>query len=241
MRNSVETESSSPEKRGFSLFSIDEHRLSLGLLALTLLAGAGYGIWLVLSPFLPNSIAAEVTESRNQIADTHYRNKDWTSAISVYNEMLEDDPDNGFVLLKTSTAWANRLAVKWDEITKLREANPDAEFSEEFLADELRIFEQTTKSWTKLTDSARYRRQAFERIASLHSLRSQRMNDPDELDKAIAVLQEMFENDCTTLRGIKDTQSLRPLRSYKRFSNLVLEEQRLERKLEEQRVSNLLN
>lgn len=236
MKNSAETESNSGRsdsekqdsgKSGFSLFSIDEHRLSVGLLAMVLLAGTGYGLWMVVSPFLPAVISAQVAESRNQIGDKHRNDGEWNDAISVYNEMLEDDPDNGLVILKVAASWDNQLTELWDELEKIKETNPEVEISEQSLAEESRLFEQSTKFWTQLLDNARYRTRSYIRLACLHSLRSRQLDAPQEKDKAIAVLEEMLENGCVTRQGVQKIEALIPVRDHKRFSNVVLEEKRM--------------
>jgi len=194
---------------------------------MALLAGIGYGLWMIASPLLPDVIAAEATESRNQIGDVHLKNGEWLNALSVYNEILEDDPDNGYVIWKIALSWQNQLWEKWGELAKFREANPGAEFSEQILADESHLFEQATKFWAQLLDNARYRQRAYERLAIFHSLRSQRINAPKEIDKAIAVLEEMLENGCITSKGVREIEALIPVSGHKRFSNVYFEEKRL--------------
>ena len=84
MKSSAET------KSGFKLPSIDEHRLSVGLLALIVLTAAGYGIWLAIASFLPQSVAGKGKESRREIADSHFRSRDWSKSVELYREMLTD-------------------------------------------------------------------------------------------------------------------------------------------------------
>jgi len=96
------------EKSGFSLSSINEHRLSIGLLMLLLLVGAGYGIWLLMSPFLPASAVAK-TISRKELAHAHCRAKRWDDAIPIYREMLKDDPENGFAIQRLAWIQQNKI------------------------------------------------------------------------------------------------------------------------------------
>ncbi|QEG20736.1 hypothetical protein [Mariniblastus fucicola] len=222
MKNSAEI------KSGFSLFSIDEHRLSSGLLALLLLGGLGYLIWLVVAPFLPASVATPITESRNQIADSHFEDSDWDKAVSVYNQMLKDDPDNGFVILKIAKARHNELLEKWKECEKVSDVSSvENEAMETILAEEEVLFNQVILAWSRLFDNARYRRRCYERVACLHSMRFAKLKYEDESEKAIAALEEMLKHGCTTEYGIRQTRQLYPLATHRRFAHLVLEEQRI--------------
>ncbi len=221
LKNSVET------KAGFGLSSIDEHRLSLGLLAMLLLAGVGYGIWIAVSPLLPFIAAKENPGSRNRNGDSHLGKSEWPEAISIYRKILEDDPDNGYVILKIAVANDNQLTEKWEEYEKLASNTVDSKKVNLVLDQENQLFQSAFESWSGLLDNARYRRRAFERLACLHSLRSKKLNHPEDADKAIAMLDEMLKRGCTTYRGMNQTQDLTPLRDHRQFSRLVREETRI--------------
>ncbi len=223
MKNSAENNA------GFSLFSINEHRLSIGLLVLLLLAGAGYGIWLALSPLFPAIASAATTVSRNKIGDVHYGDSEWPEAITVYREILEDDPDNGLVILKVAAALDNQLSEKWKQYGDL-EIAPDSEATPEankILAEEATLFQAAVDGWNQLLDNARYRRHAMERVVCLHSLRFRKLNDSASADQAIALLEDMFSKGITTKDGLLRTRSLIPLRDHRQFSRLVREERRI--------------
>lgn len=223
MKNSAEN------KAGFSLFSINEHRLSIGLLVLLVLAGAGYGIWLAVSPLLIQVASAETTVSRNQIGDVHYGDSEWPEALKVYREILDDDPDNGLVILKIAAVIDNQLAEKWAQHESL-EIEPDTEptaAAKAILSEEATLFKSAVDGWNELLDNARYRQRAMERVACLHSLRFKKLNDDAMADQAIALLDEMFSKGYTTNQGLLRTRSLVPLRDHRQFSRLVREERRI--------------
>ena len=220
MKNSAET------KSGVSLFKIDEHRLSLGLLVMLLIAGAGYGLATVISPMLP-AAAKESVVSRNQIGDDHYGKEDWPEAIAVYSEMLVDDPDNGYVTMKMALAMDNHWVDTWNEYGKFISKNNDASLSKEMLETEAERFDAATSSFNRLLDNARYRRQSYVRLACLHATRSRIHDDAAEADKAVAYLTEMIEDGLTTSRGIKSTPRLKPLAKHPEYSRLVKEEGQL--------------
>jgi tetratricopeptide (TPR) repeat protein len=220
---------SAENKAGFSLFSINEHRLSIGLLVLLLLAGAGYGIWLAVSPLLPESASTEKNVSRNQIGDIHYGDNEWTEAIKVYREILDDDPENGLVILKIAAVLEKQLAEKWAQYDGLaiEPENDPTDAAKAILAEEATVFQSAVDGWNKLLDNARYRHRAMERVACLHSLRFKKLNDDAMADQAIALLEDMLSKGLTTSQGLLRTRSLTPLRDHRQFSRLVREERRI--------------
>lgn len=220
MKNSAET------KTGFSLFSINEHRLSIGLLSVFLIGAVCYGVWLLISPMLPEVFAGKAV-SRTQTANTYYRNRQWDKSIGIYNEILADDPENGFAILAISMASERKLYSKWTRYNSLVEKSADADTVEAVLAEEAIVFDQAINSWKGLFDHARYRARGMERIACLHSLRFSKLKDAAELELAFDALESMFDAGYVTARGMYNTRQLTPLKGYEEFRRLAKLETRL--------------
>jgi len=233
LKNSAETKSDSDDsvsdtsgsaKSGFSLFSIDEHRLSLGLLILVLTSAAGYGCWLAISPLLPASATA-ATVSRKELANSHFDSEKWNDAISIYRQMLEDDPDNGFVIEKIATARERQLFEKWQELENVGSTTGNSSAYDEIRDAEAMLFEAAITRWSGLLDNSRFQRRAYIQLASLHSFRSKVIDDPKEVEKAIDVLKKMFGNGIATRMGIGNMKSFEPLRNHPEFKRLVEDEE----------------
>jgi len=221
LKNSAETNS------GYSLFSIDEHRLSVGLLALVLLAAMGYGVWLAISPFIPKSAEVEASQSRSRLADSHFKLQEWTKAVEIYNQILKDDPENGYAVFQIATAWESQLLEKWQQYSGLESTTGSASASEELLAEETRAFGAVVNNWSKLLDNARFQRHAYERLASLHCTRSTYRDSKEELDKAVLVLDEMLKKGFMVSPNIKGRSDLAPLVRHPEFNRLVQEEKNI--------------
>lgn len=240
MKNSVETSSGSSDtdsavagssvagsgKTGFSLFAIDEHRLSVGLLVLLLLSAAAYGLWMVMSPFLPASVASFSNVSRKEQAEIHYGAKEWNDAIQIYRQMLVDDPDNGFATQRLALARERQMFAKWTQYKDIGKSDgSNSENVDELLSEESAFCEAAIDRWNELLDNARYERLAYERIATIYSLRSKYMDKPEDIEVAIQALDTMFENGHTTTRGLAFMARFRPLRDHPEFSRLVRDEE----------------
>jgi hypothetical protein len=199
-------------------------------LVVLLLVGLGYGAWLAISPFLPESAANERTVSRVEIGDDHLEDEEWLEAIAVFREMLEDDPDNGFAVRKIAHAWERQLLEKWEAVEKLDSTTGSASVARNLRKEEDRMFKLTVNSWYELLEHGRYRSRAYQRLASLHSLRYMKLGDKAEFERAFDVLEEMLEQECFTERGIYKIRALSPLHSDERFRSLANEEYRLSNK-----------
>lgn len=226
MKNSAETSSGSSSS-GFSLFSIDEHRLSVGLLVLFLLSITGYGIWLAIAGFLPEKAVVETHVSRKAIAEEHYKNQDWNKAVEVYGDILRDDPENGYAARGIAIAWEDQLEVKWKEYETVNSRTGSVSASEKILNEESRLFKVTTNSWNRLLDNARYQREAYIRLAVLHCSRSTVLRSNDQLEEAVRILEEMFQKELATSLGISKHGDLKPLQDHAEFARLEREENRI--------------
>ena len=220
MKNSAES------KSGFSLFSIDEHRLSVGLLVLLLLSASGYGIWVAMAPFLPSTARVESKTPRKEIANAHFASKEWSDAIQILQEMLEDDPDNGFAIQRLALARERQAVDKWNQFKELGATTGNSNAGNEILAEESVFFEAAIARWSDLLDNARYERTAYERLASIHARRAKSLGDPEDIEKAIEVLDAMFKNGHTTSRGIGPMRSFVALKDHSEFNRLKLDERR---------------
>ena len=225
MKNSAETSSS------FSLFSIDEHRLSVGLLVLFLLAITGYGLWLGIAPFLPEGTIVESGVPRKTIAESHVESEDWDKAIEVYNEILRDDSENGYAALGVAKTWEAQLQGKWEDYARVSSTTGSASAGDEILAEESQLFKTTTDSWNRLLDNARYQGEAYKRLAGLHCSRARVRKSKDELDEAVDVLDAMFEKGLTYSSGIEQRGDLRLLRNHSEYPRLVAEENKIKKQL----------
>lgn len=227
---SIDTDSSVPDsgKTGFSLFAIDEHRLSVGLLVLLLLAGVGYGLWVVMSPFLPASVASlSASTSRKEIADKYFDAKEWNDAIQIYGQMLEDDPDNGFATQRLALARERQMFGIWSEYKDAGGASDgDPEVIKELLDEESGFCKAATRRWNELLDNSRYESLAYERLATIYSLRSKHLNKPKDAEKAVQILDTMFDNGHTTSKGLAFMSRFRPLRDHPEFKRLERDEKR---------------
>ena len=221
MKNSEETSS------GFSLFSIDEHRLSVGLLVLFLLSITGYGIWLAIAPFLPQKAVVVSGESRKAVAEEHFKGQDWNRAIEVYSEMLRDDSENGYAALGIANTWEAQLQAKWKEYSTVSSTTGSANAGEEILTEESRLFEVTVNSWNRLLDNARFQRHAYMQLARLHCTRFTYRQSEEELEEAIEVLDEMLQKGLITSSGINQPFDLKPLANHPEFPRLVREEEKI--------------
>ena len=234
MKNSAETNANphtlgivdpKSEKSGFSLSSIDEHRLSIGLLILVLLVGAGYGIWTLMVPLLPESAVAK-TVSRKEQALAYCKDRDWNNAIPLYREMLKDDPENGYATQRLALIRETQLFANWREIRKINKSEDSAGPSVEILDDEAELFEFSIQRWRELRDNTRYRRLAYERIASLHAYRSSQIDAPEEIDRAVKALKEMLDKGLVTSKGIENSDPFLDLQDHPNFQRLVRDEKR---------------
>lgn len=221
MKNSVETSSS------FSLFSIDEHRLSVGLLVLFLLCITGYGMWLVIAMFLPEDSVVASGESRKAIAEEHFKNEDWNKAIEIYSEILRDDPENGFAAQEIATTWQAQLQGKWKEYETVSSTTGSANAGDEILAEESRLFKVTANSWNRLLDNARYQQEAYERLVVLYCGRSTIRKSKDELEEAVSILKEMYQKGLVTSPLIGKRSDLNPLQNHAEYPRLVREQEKI--------------
>lgn len=220
--------SSAATKSGFKLPAINEHRLSVGLLMVLVLCGAGYLIWLGIASFIPEATAAR-TESRSRIAQKHVADDDWESAIQVYQAMLHDDPENGFAAARIAQARQAEVEATWDRYTNLSDNTGNARAAYDLLAEEKRQFGNAIKSWKRLRDNARYQKNAYQQMASLYGRRSVVLDSSEDVEEAVAILDEMLKNGVTTSESIGYMDNLKPLREHPEYSRLVNEELRRKR------------
>ena len=235
MKSSAETKSATGN--GFKLSSINEHRLSVGLLVLLLLCGAGYLIWLGIASFIPEA-GVMPKESRRQIAEKHVEEGDVESAVEVYNAMLKDDPENGFAAVRIAQTWQNELIDTWGLYSNLSQNTGNARAADELLKEENRMFKLTIEGWERLRDNARYQRNAYEQMACLHGRRSIVIDSSKDVEKAVTVVKEMLGNGLTTGLGISKTNDLRPLRDHPDFAKLVAKESRIKSQGVSRSISN---
>ena len=141
--------------------------------------------------------------------------------------MLQDDPENGYAGLGLASAWEKQLVVVWKQYVNLKSTTGSAQAEGEVLDEESRLFGATLNSWNKLLDNSRFRRTAFERLASLHCRRSRLRDSDEELDKAVAVLDKMFESGMETSSGIDQRSDMEPLMKHSQYNRLVQAERNI--------------
>lgn len=225
LTNADSTASDSNDRQR-SLFPINEHRLSIGLLALLILIALGYGVWMAMSSFLPESTAATTNGvSRKETANAHYEAEEWDDAVSVYLTMLEDDPDNGFATQRLAYSHENQVYKLWLKLREIKKKSENTDLEQEILAEEPQYFQAALQRWNSLLDNSRFARNAYERIASLHSLRAKYIGGPNDADHAVEILDEMFKKGYTTSNTIGLMGAFRPIKSHPQFERLVNEEQ----------------
>ena len=221
LKNSVETRATA------SRFKISEHQLSLGLLALLLLAAVGYGIWLAVSPFLPKDPSREPGISRLQEGVKLFETGQWPKAIDAYHEMLVSDPDNGFATELLAVACERRWRQNWAEVSRLGRSTGNTNAARRFLEAEEEYFLMAKDNFEKLLEHARYRNRAYERLASIYGFRFSMNKNSEDADRAIGFLEEMIDNAMTTSDGIRRNHDLMLLSDHRSFSRVVQEENRI--------------
>jgi tetratricopeptide (TPR) repeat protein len=220
LKNSAET-SLKPSR-----FAISEHQLSLGLLALVLLAGAGYGIWLAIAPFLPKTAKQEAGVSRMRESLKLFEAGKWTKAIDIYHEMLVNDPDNGLALTLLSVAAERKWRQNWREIDRLGSTTGSNRATAGLMEAEEDYFKMAQSHFERLLDHARYQSRAYESLAAIHSFRFSKKGNESDADKAIVLLKEMLDKELYTKDGIDRNRDLMLLKGDRRFSSLVRREKR---------------
>ncbi len=227
MKNSAATKSS------WSLFSIDENRLSFGLLILLILGGLGYGLWSMLSPLISMNGSGSQAVSLRQVADDHFKHERYNDAINSYREMVLEDPNNGYAISRIAAISRYQWKNNWKKINELAESDADSPEVNSLKDDSSQRFEFTVSQYTRLLDFARYRCIAYLNLACLHSEQFVNTGNEEESELAIATIEEMLSQKYYSQFGIDQIKPLRGIASHPKFATLKKLESTVKRSVDD--------
>ena len=197
-------------------FGLNEDRISFGILILLIIAGIGYGVWLMLKPWLDGAQVSDPL-SRRQVADQFSASGEYPEAVDVYKKMLADDPWNGLANAKLAVIYRRML----EEDLKQLENLPAAETSirEEQLESQIeQHLDASAEQLELLTRHDRFRRLAFRALIDLYCSEAKRKDDREYVAKAIetvrSALSAGFKWDL-----ILETEQIAYLSQYPEFEN----------------------
>ncbi len=212
-----------PGKKKTAL-AIDENRISFALLFLLIAIGASYGLWQIVQPLMVQSAQQEDQVSRRQLADDFSNDRQYEEAVLLYEEILGDDPLNGYVTAKLALTYENMMR---NLSGKERKIYDETENSIDLPSDELEQLDKDINvhllkaidQYAKLKDHLRFRAWGTGRQILLYAIKAERDDDEQYAQKAIRIARDSLEGNYGWPR-IFSSQEAQYLMKYPEFRKL---------------------
>lgn len=210
-------------------FGIDENRLSFGILILLILAGVGYGLWQVVEPLIETRVEEE--GSRRTIADQHYTDKEFLESAELYQEILDEDPWNGYIIAKLGLAHERVMDKLINDAAGVRrrtDGKADKAPAVVLTAAQKQDLENRIEShlvkaaaeFEKLEDHARFRSWGTWRLIRVYAIQAKRKDDDAYATKAIEATRKALKGDYAYGRMFQANE-VAVLRNYPEYNDLL--------------------
>ena len=207
-------------------------RVSVRLIAacslVAALIGAAIAITLAASKD-PEEVSSQHREYR-EVADEQFSQKNWTESQRNYEELVAADPFDGAALRGLAMSLTNERREIWAELKEAKqELSDDSDRSEldPYYEREKQISELAIEHFERLLDFARYRDQALERLAAIHSCLSRLDGEKEHAEVAVGYLRTLLDEGGSTEYGVQNMAEFKFLSQHPEFEALAEQEMSL--------------